>query len=236
MKRLLILILLLAPAAILPLVAGCDSDDETPNGPSASIDGLSLMGLISDHSLEYFQIDTTVTLDPLETTVETTIETLTVSGAGEDWIIYDNSDRLMNLKVSQSYLLQNGYWYKDGLTDDLAYFPTPAILMRRDLSDSPTWETYIPPYVVDSVSQTFPRFFTYFGFQVRKYYVGIEEVLVPAGAYDAHRFDVELYANINDSTPIATSVEYYAPSIGMVKQKIEARPTFVRTLNLIRSE
>ncbi len=236
MKRLLVLILLLAPVALMPFVTGCDSDDDTPNGPNTTIDGLNLLGLIDDHALEYFQIDTTMTLDPLETIVETTIETLTVSGAGDDWVIWDNGQRRMNLKISASYVLQNGYWYRDGLADDLAYFPTPAILMMRDLGGSPSWETYIPPFVVDSVSQTFPNFFTYFGFYVKKSYMGVEEVLVPAGAFDAHRFDVELFANTYDSIPIATSVEYYAPSIGMVKQKVEARPTFVRTLNLVRSQ
>ncbi len=231
MKRLLLLFM---AVFLVTVIASCDNDDDNSTGPAAEIDGLSLMGFADDRSLEYFQIDTTVTFDPFSTIVATTVETLTVRGGGEDWVIYDNGHRMLNLKVSAPYVLQNGYWYDDGSSEALTYFPTPSILMPRTLTVGGSWESYSPAYVVDTSTSSFPCYYAYFGFNVVKTYIGIEEVMVPAGAYNAYRFDVDLFRYLTDTVAVATATEYYYPSVGMVKQTFEARPGFVRTLNLIR--
>ena len=46
-------------------------------------------------------------------------------------------------------------------------------------------------------------------------------VLVPAGPYTAYRFDVELFAQVGDSAPVANATEYYVPSTGLVKMTLQ---------------
>jgi hypothetical protein len=221
---------------LLVLAISCGNEDNSPNSPLNSLDGADLLGLIDNRTFDYFEIDTVITLLPIRTVkIDTSIHRFSVTGSGNDWIVSDSAGDMLNLKLSDPYVLQNGYWREEGDSSILVYFATPAILMNRSLEVNQSWDSHTPHYTVEGGSLSFPFYFSYFGYFTTKTYVGREEVLVPAGAYDAYRFDVELYANVTDATPTATVEEYFSPSVGLVKLSFRGLG-LSRTLNLIEYE
>ena len=109
---------LIVTVLILAIVSGCSDND--PIGPGAGASGGALLGLIDDHTLEYNQIDsvTTYVLDneghQIRTvTVTPTVETISIIKDGDNWIIRDGATKMLNIKDTGPYIINNGYYHSD---------------------------------------------------------------------------------------------------------------------------
>jgi len=225
--------------ALLLLLSGCSSNSTGRAG--SGINSASVLGLTEDRSLEYFQIDTTITYvpdttgshDPSRDVHETAItRTFTIAQVDDSWIVSDGNGPLLNLIISGNYVLHNGYYASP--SPDLIYFQVPSILMVNSPEPEEAWASYTEPYLTGTDTLVSNAYFAYFGFHSEKWYVAQEEIFVPAGAYQVHRFEVDLFATATDSIPIAHATEYYATDLGLVKLRFEDYG-FIRTLVLIRS-
>ena len=151
-----------------------------------------------------------------------------------NWIIKDNLVPMLNIIVSGGYVLHNGLYSNFGVNDSLIYFLTPAIIMP----DSPTldqnWKYTTGQYQSAGEDLTFPFYFAYFGYHASKTYAGQEEILVTAGAFKAHRFEVDLFLSPTDKVPVAHATEYFAADEGLIKLRFEDSG-FIRTLILVSS-
>ena len=182
-----IIICLLLVCAV--FIVGCEDSDKIANSPN-TVDGLSLLGLSDGRTLIYIQTDTTITLDttvtPNSYTVTTSDTTMSIliTGSGNDWIVHNGTDKLINLKVASSSIIQNGYWKKINGQDSLVYFASPPLLIERTLNSALSWDYYTPFYQPDSTPVYLPFYYANFGFHVTKEYKGIETIITPAGEFD----------------------------------------------------
>ena len=215
--RYFIYLLLLVSA--FTLFTGCEDDDNAVIPPT-SIDGKSLLGLVDGRSMFYLQTDTYITLDPFTITVTDTTLTVLITGSGDDWIIHNNSNRLINLKVGSNSIIQNGYWRKINEHDSLIYIAVPPLLMERSLSSNLIWDYYTPFYTTDEGPILLPFYIANFGFRVTKEYEGTEDIITPAGEFKAHRFSLTLYTSAFGNDPVAEIIEYYAVDVGLIKQEL----------------
>ena len=199
------------------VVTGCEDSNNIVNTPK-EIDGLSLLGLSNGRTLVYIQTDTIISLDPISVTITDTTLSILITGTGNDWIIHNGTEKLINLKVASSSIIQNGYWKKINGQDSLMYFAAPPLLMERTLNPDLNWDYDTPFYQTDSSSEKLPFYYANFGFQVNKSYIGIETIITPAGEFDSYRFDLLLYTADYGNDPVAIVSEYYVPNIGLVKQ------------------
>jgi hypothetical protein len=216
------------------LVAACTDDDGLTPGPapSLSLSGPDLLGLVDGRTLEYLRTDTLVTWIPdYRVQEDTGTEIISIVGSGSDWIIRNDTVPLLNLKVSDPFILHNGYWRKVGQSDALVYFPVPAIAIDRSATQDEPWSGFIPAYTSDSGSTSYVFYYGYFGFYFTKSFSGTEQIFVPAFGGNAFRHVVKLFRNQGDTDPVATVVEHYAPGIGLVRQELRAEG-LVRTLSL----
>lgn len=213
MRKLIICSILLC----MLIVIGCEDSNNIVNTPK-EIDGLSLLGLSNGRTLVYIQTDTVISLDPISVTITDTTLSILITGTGNDWIIHNGTEKLINLKVASSSIIQNGYWKKINGQDSLIYFAAPPLLMERTLSPDLNWDYDTPFYQPDTASEKLPFYYANFGFQVNKSYIGIETIITPAGEFDSYRFDLLLYTADYGNDPVATVSEYYVPNIGLVKQ------------------
>jgi len=211
------------------LLVGCDNNSSVT---STALDGLSLLGLVDGRTLTYLQTDTTITVNPFNIEVTTSNQTIKITGSGDDWIIHNNNLPLINLKIASSSIIQNGYWRKVDSVDSIFYFATPPIIIKRSLSAHQSWQEFTPMYQSDSSQEMLPFYYAYFGFYSTKEYADTEEVLTPAGGFNAYRYDIKLYMNQNDETPIATVSEFYVPHVGLVQWHFNSGP-LKSTLTLI---
>jgi hypothetical protein len=211
-------VLILITVALLGL--GCGEDQVSPNAsnsPSAA-NAASLMGLHSGRTLMYLQTDTVVSVDSVyDVEVKAANMTVVMDGSDDDWIVVIDEHPIMNLKVSDGALLMNGYWTNEGGSDVLHYFASPPILIERTLSKETGWTGYTPFFTTGSTDQVRAIYTAYFGFHFIRRYIGVEEVTVPAGIFDAHRLEVELFLRPWDTAPAATAVEHYASGVGLVR-------------------
>ena len=223
------------------LLPGCSSD--SPSGPGAGVSAASMLGLSDGRILEYSQIDTTIVYvsdpdispDPVrEVRVTSRSRTITMGQDESNWIIRDGLVPMLNLIVSGDYVLHNGFYSNYGVADTLVYFQTPAILMTNGPAPDDPWTYSTGEYQSAGDSLTVSFYFAYFGYQATKTFVGREEVLVTAGAFDAYRFEVDLFLNPLDTIPVAHATEYYAANEGLVKLRFEDSG-FIRTLRLVQS-
>lgn len=225
-----ILSLLLA-FAVLTIAFGCsESGDDTTRSDSA-IDAATLFGLESGRRLVYLQTDT-VTNPDFSITVTTDFETVNVAGNDNDWIIRNGDSSVINLKLTDNSIIQNGHWYSTIQGDSLKYFAVPPILMHRSLSDANLWEGYTPHFFDGSQSLSMLWYYGYFGFYFTKEYEGRVQLQLPAGSFETYHFKVALYRNPIGGEPDVTVDEYFVPSIGMAQLNLRGA-ALNRTLSLI---
>jgi len=209
--------------ATLVLFSGCD-DDSTIVSSSDLVDASRLFGFSDGRVFNYLQTDTLTTVDPFLITITEIHQVVRISGDGDDWVIWDNNTPLVNLKITANDIIQNGYWREVDGYDSLFYFAAPPVVVPRRLAVGTPWDDYTPHFVTESEQVMLPFCYANFGFYFTRELVGIEEVLTPYGAFNAHRFDVSLYVAQSDEEPIATSVEYFAPDVGLVKLNFSSGP------------
>ncbi|MEA2030696.1 MAG: hypothetical protein U9N55_03760 [candidate division Zixibacteria bacterium] len=222
---------LIAISLLMFLLVSCGEESSSPTQTDGSIDGASLLGLVDGGTLTYLQSDTVVTPDYLIETSETMI-TVSVSGSDDDWIISHNNHSPITLKLSLESVLVNSYQYGDSTI----YFPEPPALLKREISEEQTWSGYTPVYSDSLGEERYTDIFINYGFSFNKTYKGTELVTVTAGEFDAYRFDVELFLEQDDSTPVANITEYYAKDIGLVKYQLKNAAGLTRVLSLIEHE
>jgi hypothetical protein len=213
--------------------AGC-TENGSSTSPGKSSDGTQVLGLVNGRTLEYLQTDTMTTFVPdYRVTVTTSTLKIRMAGADADWVISNDSRPVINLKVSDPYVLQNGYWRPSLGGDTLVYFAEPAIIMKRSVGGSDSWSSFTPMYFSGTSNTAWAFYNAYFGFYVEKKAAGSKQLLLPAGAFTALRFDVNLYGSENDTSAVAHSTEYYAPSVGLAKLVFKGQG-LIRTLSLIK--
>ena len=225
------------PIFIIGLCAGClllgCGEDDVILSPLERLDGASLLGLVNNRTLSYLQTDTVVSIDPVySVTVTTSSQVIKINGSGSDWVIKDGDNPLINLKLTNESVIQNGYWRTVDDHDSLFYFAEPPILMARSLASERSWEGYTPFYETDTSSLSLLFYYAYFGFHFEKQFVDSVHLLLPAGSFNACRFDVSLFVNPSDTIPVVRISEYYAPAIGLVKLHLKGGP-LSRTLSLV---
>ncbi|MFZ5979427.1 MAG: hypothetical protein ACOYVF_02240 [Candidatus Zixiibacteriota bacterium] len=211
-KITLIMILILALSW-----TGCDENDSDEGLSPTSVEGLNLLGLVNNRSLYYFQLDTTTLVPSFEVEIDSLFRTINIAGSGTGWVVSDDDQPLINLLITNHYILQNGYWQDAGAVDSLYYFPIPSVLMMRSFENSVPWKDYTPPLATDSGNIHYPFYYSYFGFYFEKTFVGTEQLVLTPGEFTAYRFDTDLYLNRTDTVPVATATEYYTPNIGLIK-------------------
>lgn len=223
---------LVAILALFVMTVGCGDDAALNQGPQGIPGSSNLLGLVDGRTMDYIRIDSTVTWLPYYSlSVDTGTQTIRISGSENDWIIYDNATPIINLKVSEPFTLHNGYWSKVGGLDALVTYPVPSVVVDARVSPGDEWESTVPIFTSDSGQVRFPFYYAYFGFHVRKQYTGIQELILPGYAGDAHRFDVKLFTGPADSLPIASAIEFYVGGAGMVKWEFHG-DGFSRVLNI----
>lgn len=139
---------------------------------------------------------------------------------------------MVNLKLNDESITINGFWPPDSMGGTLSYFAVPPVIMDRNLQLDEPWHGYTPEFFDGTNNQTHIFTNTYFGFFFTKSYVGRELIQLPAGSFNAYRFDVQLYRNFHDSLPSAEAREYYYPQVGLVQLNFHGGPTN-RSLSLI---
>ncbi|MEA3296572.1 MAG: hypothetical protein U9R56_01765 [candidate division Zixibacteria bacterium] len=225
-----ILVVLLATA----LVISCSDDDGVSSSSSSQssgyTDAVNLFGLVDGRTLIYVQTDTTWT-DGFGYNTKTYRDTVNISGAEEDWIIMDGSVPVLNLKVSNGWVLQNGYWNSEGSTDVFTDIDPSPVLISPEAEEGDIWEGHFPSFVMDGQDPGPFYCYSYFGFFYNREFIGLEQLQVPGGAFDAYRIDVKLFWNPFDTEPAAVSTEYYVPGIGLVKLRYVGGP-LRRTMSL----
>lgn len=210
----------------------CSESNNTIDGPNLIPSGLDLMGLTNGRTFVYSQIDSSETWTPnYQVTEDTSTLTINIEGSSDDWIIYNDSIKMLNLKVTEPYIALNGYWIKVNDSDALSYFPIPAIIMDLTAKEGSSWSGYTPQFSDNIENESLQFLYGYFGFHFTKTYTGKEQVLVPAFVGDAYTFEALLYENEGDEESVATVTEYYANKIGLVKLEMHANG-FIRVLTL----
>ncbi len=203
-------------------------------GPDKSSDGTQLMGLANARTLEYLQTDTVTSFVPqYQVTVTSTNIKVHITGTDPDWVVSIGDRPAINIKVTDPYILQNGYWRPVGNTDTLIYFADPAIILKRSVQGSVSWKTYTPMYSNGLTESRLVLLNSYFGFYQSKAFVSKEQLLIPAGAFSASRFDVDLFVDRTDTLAVASAIEYYAPGVGLAKLVFEGQG-LKRTLSLTK--
>ena len=192
------------------------------------------MGLTNNRTLNYMQIDTIITMDSVyQMTVNDTSLIITISGTSDEWMIKDDNRPMINLLVSDPYVLQNGYWSRINGRDSLRYFADPPIIMPQKIKEGDAWRGFTPFYQGDSAEFKRQFYNYYFGFYYTRTYSGTEQIILPSGVFEAVRIDVDLYLDKARTTPEATVVEYYASGVGLVKL-VWRGVSLKRTLSLVK--
>lgn len=223
------LTLLLGLLAAIALI-GCDESEDGPTSTVANFDAATLINLEDGQTLTFLQTDT-ITDTNLSVSVDTVHRNLTFFGSAADWVLNDGNTPVANLKLNDESITLNGHWRTDGGSPQLVYFAVPPVVMPRRLT-SQQWQGHFPQIDLGDGSQPYPFAFAHFGFYFTKKYVGRELIQLPAGSFNAYRFDVTLYHNAYDTVPAANVREYYYPNIGLVQLNFLGGPTN-RTLSLI---
>ncbi len=228
--RILITVLLLASLAF-----GCSDDSDqigpTSSGAAAFSDGASLFGLVDNRTLVYVRTDTTWEPD-FSFATSTRRDTISISGGEGNWVVRNATVPMLNLKVTDGWVIQNGYWRRIEGIDVIVDIDPPPVLMTPGLETGDSWQGYFPPFPggLDDGEPFF--YYSYFGFLFTREYLGRELLHVPGGSFNAYCFDVSLYWNSSDSVAAATAREYFVPAVGLVKLRFVGGP-LKRTVSLI---
>lgn len=219
------------------LVLGCGEtntpiDNNTNPDETTAVyeDGLNLMGFADSHSFNYLKVDTVTSLDSVYSyKVNSSFITYSYTGNNDNWIVKRDNIPYNNIKVSEFSILLNGYWKNNNDTAVINYFSVPPMIMPRKITKNISWSGYFPPHQSDS---TFLFYNAYYGFHFDKKFMGIERITIPAGEFDAYRFDVDLYDSEFTESPVIQIKEYYVPFLGLVKHQLTGGP-LKQSLSLI---
>ncbi len=227
--------ILITGLLLVSLAFGCSDDDgqvdPTSSGAAAFSNGASLFGLVDDRTLIYVRTDTTWEPD-FSFATSTRRDTISISGGDGDWVVKNATVPVLNLKVTDGWVIQNGYWRRIEGMDIIADIDPPPVLMTPGLEVGDSWQGHFPPFPggLDDGEPFF--YYSYFGFLYTREYLGRELLHVPGGSFNAYCFDVSLFWNSSDSVAAATAREYYVPAVGLVKLHFVGGP-LKRTLSLI---
>ncbi len=227
--------ILVAGLLLVSLALGCSNDDgpvdPTSSGAAAFSDGAALFGLVDDRTLIYVRTDTTWEPD-FSFATSTRRDTVGISGGEGDWIVKNANVPVLNLKVTDGWVIQNGYWRRIEGMDLIADIDPPPVLMTPGLEAGDSWQGHFPSFP-GGLDDAEPFFcYSYFGFLYTREYLGRELLHVPGGSFNTYCFDVSLFWNSSDSVAAATAREYYVPAVGLVKLRFVGGP-LKRTLSLI---
>ena len=215
------------------LLVACSEDENLPTSSDGYVDGYTLLGLVDGRTFQYLQTDSVISFDPVfSIDVSTSEQTIVVAKTGDEWIIYDDSIPMINLRVTGQSVLQNGYWQRINNEDSLFYVAVPPVNMKRSLTSGSNWDGFTPALASGESSLMMSFYFAHHGFFFTKQLVGTENVVVPAGSFNTYRFSVDLFISPYDSVAVAHVDEYYAPNIGLVQQHFRGG-ALNRTLSLI---
>jgi hypothetical protein len=217
---------------IVAVLIRCGEDKGGPE-PTNTIDGAPLFGLVDGRTMVYLRTDSARD-SQFVLHVHETLDTVTISGSGDDWSVTGTGQPRLSLKVTDQYILQNGFW-PAGDSASLVYFAVPPVLTPRHLNVSDTWDGYCPYYVEGSDSYQRLFLYSYFGFYFTRTFTGNVALTLPAGSFSAHRIDVQLYQSDLDVDPLANVQEFYVPAVGLVLLSFEAG-AFKRVLSLVSYE
>jgi hypothetical protein len=215
------------------LLPGCGEDDGVSSQSPGYVNGLTLMGLADGRTLQYIRTDSTTSFDPVyDVSVTVEPETIRIAGTGDEWIVMQSDSPLINLRVTDEAIIQNGYWQTVNDVDSLFYIPVPPVVMMRSLWSQRSWQGFTPRLAAGETEVMLPLYYSNFGFSFTRMFTDRQSVLVPAGSFETYHFSVDLFANPYDSVPAAHVDEYYAPGVGVVQLSLRGGP-LVRTLSLV---
>ena len=203
-----------------------------PQGTPGGITGTRLLGLSNGRILSYLQTDTVISVDPFTIDVTTSGRQIKLSGGNDQWVVSDGDQPILNLLTTSEGVVQNGYWREVSGVDSIFYFASPPLLMRDVISESDPWSAYTGWYGDYDSGVRMSFYYAHFGFYVTRTFVGTEDIIIPAGGFNAYRFDVELYLVTTDLVPVGMASEYYVPDVGPVLLQFESGP-LKRSLSLV---
>lgn len=201
------------------LMFSCSDND--PLGPKTSpaITG-SLLGLDSDHENFYQQFDSLISYYPsYHVEVDTSLVTFSVEivDSAKDW--YDisvSSQKLARTIITPNSVAITGYYRNIQNHDSLFYFINPPEIMPSELNVDDVWE-YTVPKIYREGGEIIISYLNFgFGYDVTRTYLGKEDIVVPAGAFNAHKIKSEYRVPGSDDV-IKTDIEYLVDGIGLVR-------------------
>lgn len=209
---------------------GCDGGSDVADS-SGFDDSADLLGLTNNCTLVYLRTDS-IRDSLFNLHVSTAQDTFIITGGQDDWIIGTTAQPVVSLKISDHWVIQNGYWPQLGGSPEIVYFAVPPMMMIRQLTSGAAWDGYFPLYRLGSEEVQHLFFTSYFGFHFSKSYSGQTQLSVPAGVFNAYAFQVLLFQTYDAIEPAATAHEYYVPDVGLVQLRFQAG-AFKRVLSLV---
>jgi len=197
----------------------CTNDDSTsPNKSSSKTE--TILGLDKNHTNLYQQFDSLVTYTPnYQLVLDTSLVTYTVIDVDSDQTKFDiavSSEKLARLIITSNSVAMTGYYQKIEGYDSIFYFLTPPEIMPNRLTQDESWQFYVPPLHRDG-EELITSFLNFgFGYDVKRTYLGKDDIVVPAGAYNAHVIQTD-YLMPGFMEIVKTDIEYLVEGIGLVR-------------------
>ena len=197
----------------------CTSDDSiSPDKSSSKTE--TILGLDQNHTNLYQQFDSLVTYTPsYQLTLDTSLVTYTVIDVDSDQTKFDiavSSEKLARLIITSNSVAMTGYYQKVLERDSLFYFINPPEIMPNRLTQDDTWQFYVPPLHRNGEELITSYLNFGFGYDVKRTYLGKENTVVPAGAYNAHVIQSD-YLMPGSAEIVKTDIEYLVEGIGLVR-------------------
>lgn len=222
--------LLLLGLIALAVAISCDGRSDVSDSADVD-DSANLLGLTDNCTLVYLRTDS-IRDSLFNLHVSTAEDTFIITGGQDDWVIGTTAQPVVSLKISDHWVIQNGYWPHPDGSPEIVYFAVPPMMMIRQLTGDAAWDGYFPLYRLGSEEVQHLFFTSYFGFHFSKSYSGQTQLSVPAGAFNAYAFRVLLFHSYDAIEPAATAHEYYVPDVGLVRLSFQAG-AFKRVLSLV---
>lgn len=216
MKLLAIIIVLLCLGIV--YLACTDSSSSSPSLNQASTE--TLLGLVANHTNTYQRFDSLITLDPVYLlTLDTSLVTYSVFDVDQAQSKFDitiSAEKLARLIISGNGVALTGYYQNIDGHDSLFHFISPPEILPNLIVADDIWNFYVPPLYRDGKPVITSYLNFGFGFNITRTYLGREDVVVPAGAYNAHVIRSEYRVPESDLI-LKTDLEYLVPGIGLVR-------------------
>jgi hypothetical protein len=203
---------------ILAIIACSNNDSLSPTKTSGKTE--TILGLAENHTNLYQQFDSLVSYSPVyHVAVDTSLVSYTVTDVDSNGTFYDisiSSEKLARLIITSNSVVVTGYYQKIENQDSLFHFIFPAEIMPNQMAKDETWDFYCTPIHRDGVEMT-TSFLNYgFGYKVTRTYLGQEEIVVPAGSYEAHVIKSEYRLPYSEEI-VKTDTEYLVAGIGLIR-------------------